>query len=238
MSTKKTTITVNEELMEKNKLRFSDLYLTQVTKTKLIGFIETKANDIYRSLVIGAYVVKDESIIEISVTSFKIKTQKTIFELTINEKTFDTIHLYADFLDKKIQSNSQEEIKRIKSKIPTQNGSNTLKPSKKVGIIEKLNNSIEIKSSVRELGLRLNNTNIVRGFNKGSIRLLTEVTSDEILTDYITLQIIAYDSKNLMIDSVSYSFEEEEKANEIIDWTIMADTSQINKIVIKAGLFF
>lgn len=236
-SHKKTSIIVNEELLEKNKLKFTDLYLIWVSKTKLIGFVELDAKDIYKSLVIGAYIVTDNDIVEISATSFKLKSQKTNFELTINEKTFDKIHLYADFLNYNLNNdNSNEEIKRIESKMPTPNGNYDSKAIKKLGLIERLNDSIEVKSSVTELGLKLNNTNIVRGYNKESIRLLTEVTSDDILTDYVSLNMIAYDSKNLMIDSVSYSFDEEEKADEIIDWTILKDASRINKIVIKAGI--
>lgn len=38
-SHKKTSIIVNEELLEKNKLKFTDLYLIWVSKTKLIGFV-------------------------------------------------------------------------------------------------------------------------------------------------------------------------------------------------------
>lgn len=92
-------IITNQEILSENNLIISDVFCTNFDKLNLLGYITTKQININKPVIVGAYQIKNNEIIQVSATAFHFKKLETRFLLTFDNLTFDKIYLYAEILN-------------------------------------------------------------------------------------------------------------------------------------------
>ena len=182
-------IIINQDIEEKTGLYFDDLTFNDEDKITVSGTLNCEESSIGKEIVIGAYSQKDNQIIEMSANTFIIKESNSEFKLIFDEVDFETIHIYADYLN---TSNDIENI-NIESENTTNNFST----------VDRLQNSFEIdEEQMKRVGLTIENMGIKKDID--NLTIFAEIHSvTEKLYEDITVNAVLYDKNNIILGNAS-----------------------------------
>ena len=175
-------------------------------------------------IIIGAYTVKNDEIIEISANTFKIKNQTSSFILEFDKNDIDTIYMYADYLKT--------------NPIISENTEKTTNTGNNFSIKDRLMNSFDIdEEKMNRLHLEIKNLGIQRTYDD-AVTVFCEVHSEYKINEDINVEAVLYDKYNNILGNESiYLYEDSFKDYQVDSWYFHpVKIAQIDRIKIYPSL--
>ncbi|MBQ6218291.1 MAG: hypothetical protein IJJ47_01020 [Methanosphaera sp.] len=155
-------IEINTQLQEENNLKLTNIKVFDQNDIIITGHIICQSKNLYKEVVVGAYMIKDNKVIQTSAYALKTNATGNYFKLTFNNEVYDNIYIYSDLIEKSFEkednegyydeSEEDEDSISVSFSVDEDSADNETR-----SILKKLEKNIELGSSMKDMGLSIDN---------------------------------------------------------------------------------